>query len=73
MGGLPIINLCALSFKKIRELARRDRVRLKDKLAKGSLFGNYFVVKIKPRPRFLPKCLWHFFIYFLIDVESTIE
>jgi hypothetical protein len=60
-----------MSFSKIRDIARRDRLLLRDKLARGVVFENYFIIRFKQRPRFLPEKLWRFLIFLLIDVDSS--
>lgn len=70
--SLDFLTLISLSSRKIREIARRDRNRLKEKLAMGNIFGNFYVVQIKPCPRFIPKFVWRNFIKLIIDIEKDV-
>lgn len=70
--SLDFLTLLSLSSRKIREIARRDRLKLKEQLTLGNIFGNYYVVQIKPCPKYFPKKLWTGFLSLIIEVEKDV-
>lgn len=72
MRGLEIFATTHLSRNKIESIAERDKLKLKKLLLQDKLNKSFYVLKLKPKPFFIPLGVWVFLIKKIVDIETNV-
>lgn len=72
MRELDLILASNPSKKKIREMVRRDKIKINHFLSSDDFVQKSFVLNLRPKPRFIPTRLWAFFINKIIDIQGHV-